>query len=56
MGEWAIIEGRKVFRVVEVDDPKAMLTSVLAWSDLGKTEITPIFPTEEVIELLSSKK
>ena len=56
IGEWATIEGGRVFRVVEVDNPKAMLTSVMAWSDLGKTEIIPIFPTEEVIKLVSSKK
>lgn len=56
VGEWAAIEGTRVFRVVEVDDPKSVLTSVMAWSDLGKTEIVPIFPTEEAIKLVLSKK
>ena len=55
IGEWAAIEGSRVFRVVDVDDPKAMLTSVMAWSELGKTEIIPIFPTEEVIRLPLSR-
>jgi hypothetical protein len=56
IGKWAAIEGSRVFRVVEVDDPKAVLTSVMSWSDLGKTEIVPIFPTEEVIKLPLNKK
>jgi hypothetical protein len=56
IGEWSAIAGGKVFRVVEHDDPKAMLAAAMGWSDLGKAELIPIMTSEEVIKLASSKK
>ena len=56
IGEWGAIGGGRVFRVVEIDDPKVMLTAVMAWSDLGKMELIPIMTSEDVIKVASSKK
>jgi hypothetical protein len=56
IGEWGSIAGGRVFRVVEIDDPKVMLKAVMAWSDLGKMELIPIMASEDVIKLASSKK
>ena len=56
IGEWGAIGGGRVFRVVEIDDPKVMLTAVMAWSDLGKMELIPVMTTEDVIKVASSKK
>jgi len=56
IGEWGALAGGRVFRVAEVDDPKAMLTAVMSWSDLGKVELIPIMTSEDIIKLASSKK
>jgi len=56
IGEWGSIAGGRVFRVVEMDDPNAMLAAVMAWGDLGKIELIPIMTSEDVIKLASSKK
>ncbi len=56
IGEWGSIGGGRVFRVIEVDDPKVLLAGSMAWSDLGKVELIPIMTSEDVIKLASSKK
>lgn len=56
VGEWSAIGGHRVFRLSEMDDPKALLQASLAWTDLGKIEIIPIMEVEEVMKLVSSKK
>ena len=54
IGEWGSIAGGLVYRVVEIDDPKAMLKAVMAWSDLGQTELIPIMTSEDAIKAISS--
>ena len=56
VGEWSSLAGHRVFRLVEVDDPRAMLGATAAWADLGKIEAFPVMPTEEVMKLLTAKK
>ncbi len=56
IGEWSSTIGVRIFRVVEVDDPKAMLGAVTAWSDLGRVELIPVMTSEEAIKIASSKK
>lgn len=56
IGEWGAIGGGRVFRVVEVDDPKVMLAASMAWGDLGKVELVPVMASEEVIKAAASKK
>ena len=56
IGEWGSLSGGRVFRVIEMDDPKVMLEGVMAWSDLGKVELIPIMASEDIIKLALSKK
>ena len=56
VGEWSSLLGGLNFRLVEVENPRSMLGSAAAWNDLGKIEIYPVMPTEEVFKLLSTKK
>ena len=55
LGEWSVLTGGRVFRLVEVDDTRAMAGAAAAWADLGKIETVPVMPTEEMIKLLQSK-
>ena len=55
IGEWSDTSGGRVFRLVEMDDPKIGLAASLAWSDLGKIEIVPVMATEESI-LVATKR
>ena len=52
VGEWSCLAGGRVFRLVEVDDPRVMLQASMAWGDLGKIELFPVMETEEVMKLL----
>jgi hypothetical protein len=52
IGEWSCLTGGRVFRLVEVDDPRAMLGASAAWADLGKVKVFPVMNTEEVMKLL----
>ena len=51
--EWFDVSGGRGFMILEADDPKAMLASVMVWSDLMKEEIVPlveitsVFPDEK---------
>jgi uncharacterized protein with GYD domain len=55
IGEWSVVTGGKVFRLVEVDDPRVMAGASAAWGDLGKIETVPVMPSEDMIKLLQSK-
>lgn len=56
VGEWSSIAGGRVFRLVEAEDSRAFLAAAAAWLDLGKIEVLPVMPTEEVIKLLATMK
>ena len=53
VGEWFDVSGGRGFMVCEANDAKAIMTSVMGWSDLMKEEIVPlvdpavIFPEEK---------
>lgn len=55
IGEWNVIGGGKVFRLIDVEDPKAGFAAALAWSDLCKIEIIPVIETEEAMKLIPKK-
>ncbi len=55
MGEWTVIGGGRVFRLIDVEDPKAGFAAALAWSDLCKIEIIPVLETEESMKLIPAK-
>ena len=55
VGEWSALTAGRVFRLVEVDDPRAMLGATAAWADLGKIESVPVMETEEAMKLFASR-
>ena len=46
--EWLDISGGRGFMILEANDPKAIITSVMGWSDLMKEEIVPLLDTTEL--------
>ena len=52
IGEWSYIGGGRGFMVLEAQDPKIIMATTLAWSDLIKFETLPVMETEEVMELI----
>jgi hypothetical protein len=54
VGEWSYLGGGRVFRLIEGDDPRAMLGATSSWADLGKIEIFPVMETEEAVKLFLS--
>lgn len=56
IGEWSAIAGGRSFRVVDVDDPKAMAAVSNVWTDISKFEVIPVIETGELMKLAASKK
>jgi len=56
LGDWGSLAGERSFRLVETDDPKAFVTGAMAWTDLGKLEVYPVLPLEELVKLIPDKK
>ena len=52
VGEWLDISGGRVFRLIEVPDPKVIIPESFPWSALGKSEIVPVIETEEAMKLM----
>ena len=55
INEWAAVGGGRVFRLIDVEDPKAGYEGALAWSDLCKIEIIPVLEVEEAMKLVPKK-
>jgi len=55
IGTWSEIGGNRAFRLVEIEDPKALVAAAFAWSDLAKIEGIPVIETEEMMKVISSK-
>jgi hypothetical protein len=56
LGEWVALQGGRSFRLVQTDDPGAVMKATMAWADLGKLEIFPLIETEELKKLAASGK
>jgi len=56
VGEWSAVAAGRVFRLVEVDDTRALLAAAHPWADLGKIEAYPVMPVDDVIKLIAGKK
>jgi len=50
INEWVALDTNIVFRLVEVEDPVALLKS--NWSDLGYVEMHPIMESREAMKYL----
>ncbi len=55
IGTWNAIGGNRVFRLVEIEDPKALVEASIAWSDLVKIEEIPVMETGELMKVISGK-
>jgi hypothetical protein len=55
IGTWNAIGGNRVFRLVEIEDPKALVAADVAWSDLVKIEEIPVMETGELMKVISGK-
>jgi hypothetical protein len=56
VGEWSSLAGHRVFRLIETEDPKAFLAGVMAWSDLGKSDVYPVMAVDDVIKLIAARQ
>ena len=59
VGEWADLSGSRGFLLVESNDLKALMASVMVWSHLMKMEIVPVIEAAELwkgVEGKGSKK
>ncbi len=50
IGEWTDMNGSRGFLLVESSDPKALMSSVMAWSHLMKMEIVPVVNAADLWE------
>jgi hypothetical protein len=56
VGEWIALAGHRGFMVFEAQDPKAVMATTLAWSDLLRFESVPIMEAEEVMKMAKGVK
>lgn len=50
--EWVALETNLVFRLIDITDPVALLTSSSKWADLGYIEMHPVMDSEEAMKFL----
>ena len=55
IGTWNAIGGNRVFRLVEIEDPKALVLASAAWSDLVNIEEIPVMESGELMKVISGK-
>jgi hypothetical protein len=55
LGVWSALGGGRVFRLLDVDDPRIMYQGTRAWSDLGSIEVVPVLDTADVVKMLKKK-
>jgi hypothetical protein len=53
IGTWNAIGQNLVFRLVDIENPKALAVADVAWSDLVKIEEIPVMETGELIKIIS---
>ena len=52
INEWVDLAGNAVFRLIEMDDPAALLMLSHPWDDLGYKEMHPVMEAKEALRLL----
>jgi len=55
IGTWNAIGGNRVFKLVEIEDPKALVLASAAWSDLVNIEEIPVMESGELMKVISGK-
>ena len=56
IGVWSDIGGCRSFRLLEGDDPKAMVAASNLYNDIATVEIIPVIETQELMKVVASKK
>jgi len=52
INEWVDLVGNTVFRLIETDDPVALMRLSLPWGDLGYRETHPVMDSKEALSIL----
>ncbi|MCK9307673.1 MAG: DUF3303 domain-containing protein [Methanoculleus sp.] len=52
INEWVDIVGNTVFRLIETDDPVALMKVSFPWSDLGYKEVHPVMESKKALTIL----
>lgn len=52
INEWVDLVGNTVFRLIETDDPVALMKVSSPWSDLGYKEVHPVMESKEALAIL----
>lgn len=52
INEWVALDTNTVFRLVDIDDPVALLKQSSIWADLGYTEMHPVMNSQDALILL----
>ncbi|ABN58026.1 MULTISPECIES: DUF3303 domain-containing protein [Methanoculleus] len=52
INEWVDLVGNMVFRLIETDDPVALMKVGFSWSDLGYREVHPVMESKEALTIL----
>jgi hypothetical protein len=55
IGEWIALSGHRGFMLFEAQDPKAVMATTLAWSDLLRFESVAVMEAEEVMKMAKSQ-
>lgn len=50
--EWVALDVNMVYRLVEIDNPAALLRTGMAWADLGYTEMHPVMDAKDAMKVL----
>ena len=50
--EWIALDTNMVFRLIDTNDPVALLKDNSTWADLGYTEMHPVMDSLDAINLL----
>ncbi len=50
--EWIALDINMVYRLVEIEDPVALLKIGMAWADLSYTEMHPVMDAKDVMKFL----
>jgi hypothetical protein len=56
LGQWTVVGGNRGFRLLDVEDPRAMYEYARQWTDIFSTEYFPVLETAEVLKIVSGKK
>ena len=56
IGEWIALSGHRGFMLFEAQDPKAVMATTLAWSDLLRFDSVGVMEAEEVMKMATSMK